>query len=237
MARRRTWSKDGVCRIDLLNDVGFTAASADWLGDTRLDSLAVRAVNKCFSVLVAGAFHSFGRRSVLQLPVRLGGARRIAIGEGVFVGSNSWLQTVGDNEGDPALFLGDGTSISGMAHLSAACSIRLGRNVLLARNVFVTDHGHRFDDLGLAVLSQGITNPRPVVIGDGAWLGENVVVLPGVTVGAGAVIGANSVVVDDVPEHSVAVGAPARVLRSLVNRERSEDEPTQDERLAGAGGS
>jgi acetyltransferase-like isoleucine patch superfamily enzyme len=146
------------------------------------------------------------------------------VGEGVFVGSNSWLQTVGEGDGEPALFLGDGTSISGLAHISAAQSIRLGRNVLLARNVFITDHGHRFDDLEVAVLSQGITPARPVVIGDGAWLGENVVVLPGVTVGTGAVVGANSVVVDDVPEHAIAVGAPARVLRVLASQNSFDEE-------------
>ena len=55
----------------------------------------------------------------------------------------------------------------------------------------------------------------PVEIGDGAWLGENVVVGPGVCIGRGAVIGANAVVLDDVPERSVAVGAPARIVRSL----------------------
>jgi acetyltransferase-like isoleucine patch superfamily enzyme len=52
-----------------------------------------------------------------------------------------------------------------------------------------------------------------VVIGDGSWLGHGAVVLPGVTIGKHVVIGANSVVTKDIPDFSVAVGSPARVIR------------------------
>jgi len=199
------------------------------LGSATVHSYGVfrRAVDKGFSVLSAGAFHSFGRRSVLQLPIRLGGTHRIAIGERVFVGSHSWLQSIEDPTGDEmvALEIGDGVSISGMAHITAARSVRLGANVLLARNVFISDHNHRFDEIGTPVLEQGIERPRAVLIEDGAWLGENVVVLPGVTIGRGAVVGANSVVLSDVPARCVAVGAPARVVRKL-GGDTSEPPPT-----------
>jgi acetyltransferase-like isoleucine patch superfamily enzyme len=188
-----------------------------WIGSTALLSSGaiVRTVNKGFSLLFSGAFASFGRQSVLQLPIRLGGTRRIVIGERVFVGASSWLEAVGEGDGMPALIIGDGTSMSGMAHITAAQSVRIGRNVLLARNVYISDHNHRFEDPETPILSQGILEPRPVLVGDGAWLGENVVVLPGVTIGRGAVVGANAVVLSDVPERCVAVGAPARVIRTL----------------------
>ena len=65
------------------------------------------------------------------------------------------------------------------------------------------------------MLEQGVDRIGAVSIGDGAWLGQNVVVGPGVTIGRGAVIGSNSVVLDDVPDFSVAVGAPARIVRRL----------------------
>jgi acetyltransferase-like isoleucine patch superfamily enzyme len=91
-------------------------------------------------------------------------------------------------------------------------SVTLGRKVLMARNVYIADHRHAFADSAEAVLDQGITEVAPVEICDGAWLGQNVVVGPGVRIGRGAVVGANSVVLKDVPDHAVAVGAPARVL-------------------------
>jgi lipopolysaccharide O-acetyltransferase len=174
-----------------------------------------RALDKAFSVSVRGAFAAFGRRTVIQLPVRLSGERRIALGDGVFVGAGSWLQVL-DGPGDaPALVVGDGTSIAGGCVISAATSIRLGRDVLLARNVYVADHSHAFADGSRPILAQGVDRIAPVEIADGAWLGQNVVVGPGVRIGRGAVVGAGSVVLDDVPDRTVAVGAPARVVREL----------------------
>jgi acetyltransferase-like isoleucine patch superfamily enzyme len=174
----------------------------------------VDARNKAFSLSVGGAFAAFGRQSVLQLPVRLDGEDRIAVGERVFVGSASWLQVVGD---DPTarLTIGDGTALSGHAVLSCARSLTIGRRVLMARGVYVADHGHAFQDLERPVIEQGLADVAPVEIADGAWLGENVVVCPGVRIGRNAVVGANAVVTRDVPDFCVAVGAPARVVREL----------------------
>jgi acetyltransferase-like isoleucine patch superfamily enzyme len=176
--------------------------------------LASRTWGKGFSLLSAGAFADFGARSVLQPPIRLGGATRIAVGSDVFVGAGSWLQAIGDEQGGRvALTIGDGTSIAGSCVLSAASSVRLGRKVLLARNVYISDHIHAYRDTTRAVLDQGIERIEPVEIDDGAWLGQNVVVCPGVRIGRGAVVGANAVVVEDVPDHTLAVGAPARVVK------------------------
>jgi len=175
-----------------------------------------RLRSKTFSVLASGAFAEFGAHSVLEPPLRLAGEHRISVGDDVYVGAGSWLQVLGTGE----LRLGDGTSIAGACVLSAARSIRVGRKVLIARNVYVADHSHAFSDTTRAVLEQGIDRIAPVEIGDGAWLGENVVVGPGVRIGRGAVVGANAVVLADVPDHAVAVGAPARVVRMLVALEQ-----------------
>ena len=180
-------------------------------------TLARRAWAKAFSVAIAGAFHEYGRNSVIEPPFRTSGTDRIAIGKRVFIGAGSWLQVIGDGQGPgPALTIGDGTSIAGGCVLSAAMRVDVGSHVLFARNVYVADHNHAFDDLATPILAQGITDIAPVSIGDGAWIGENVVVLAGVSIGRGAVVGANAVVLHDVPEHCVAVGAPARVVRELI---------------------
>jgi len=176
-----------------------------------------RGRGKSFAFLCGGSFAEFGRKSVIQPPVRLSGEARISVGEGVFIGAGSWLQVLGDPPERVAIRIGDRTSIAGNCVLSAAVSIELGRAVLVARNVYIADHMHAFEDVEQPVLAQGIARRGPVRIGDGAWLGQNVVVGPGVTIGRGAVVGANSVVFDDVPDHSVAVGAPARVVRSFAD--------------------
>jgi acetyltransferase-like isoleucine patch superfamily enzyme len=181
-----------------------------------LYGLARRASDKAFSILIAGAFEDFGSGSVLSLPVRLGGASRITIGDSVFVGSGSWLQTHLDFSGSRgAIVLGDRVSIAGACVISAAREIVLEEDVLLARNVYIADHGHEYRHVALPVKDQGLRDLGPVRIRAGAWLGQNVVVCPGVTIGKRSVVGANSVVKDDVPDYAIAVGAPARVVRTL----------------------
>ena len=176
----------------------------------------LRLRNKCFSLLVSGAFARFGKRTVLMLPVRLSGEKRIALGSNIFVGSDSWLQTLADGDNHSvAITVGDGTSIAGSCVISAVRSVRLEENVLLARNVYISDHIHRYTQTNQPVMDQGVEKIKPVLIKKGSWLGQNVVVCPGVTIGTGAVIGANSVVTQDVPDFSVAAGAPARVVKTI----------------------
>jgi acetyltransferase-like isoleucine patch superfamily enzyme len=162
--------------------------------------------------MVSGAFAAFGPRSVLTPPIRLDGEARIAVGAGVFVGPGSWLHVEGDESG-VAIEIGDGTSIGAYSALSAVHSLRIGRRVLTARGIYISDHTHEFGDPLRPVSAQGLTRVAAVEVGDGAWLGEGVVITPGVRVGRGAVIGANSVVTSDIPDGAVAVGAPARVVR------------------------
>jgi acetyltransferase-like isoleucine patch superfamily enzyme len=168
--------------------------------------------DRAFSLAVRSSFESFGGRSRISLPAQLEGTHRIALGGHVYLGPGCWLLT---HEPGGRLQVGDGTSIAGYCVLSAATSIRIGRKVLFARNVYIADHRHGFERADVPVIEQPIADTRPIVVEDGAWLGQNVVILPGVTVGRGAVVGANSVVREDVPPRCIAVGSPARVVREL----------------------
>jgi SAM-dependent methyltransferase len=96
---------------------------------------------------------------------------------------------------------------------------------LLARNVYISDHNHAYVDLTRPIVHQGIGKVSPVFIGRNTWLGQNVSVLPGVTIGEHCIIGANSVVRSSIPSYSVAVGAPARVVKQ-VNRKTGQWERT-----------
>lgn len=168
--------------------------------------------DRLFSLAVASSFAAFGKRSRLALPTQIEGADKITIGNNVNIGPGSWLLCVRPNA---RLEIGDGSSLSGLCVLSAAVQVSLGSKVLLGRNVHIADHRHGLGSTELPIIDQPLEDLRPVSIGDGAWLGQNVVVLPGVSIGAGAVVGANSVVREDVPARAVAVGVPARVVREL----------------------
>lgn len=97
-------------------------------------------------------------------------------------------------------------------YIEGAGGVRIGRGTILGPNVVIVSSGHRIDP-ELDVQESG-KHFAGVTIGDAAWLGANVVVLAGVRIGHRAVVGAGAVVTRDVPDDAVAVGNPARLIRS-----------------------
>lgn len=174
-----------------------------------------RAAAKLFCLLSARAFASYGRHSVLALPVRVAGARYIRIGDGVFIGPGSFLHAERGSSTPCTLHIEDGVRATSNLTISATSDVTIKKNVLIAPNVYIADHSHRYGEIGKPVVEQGDLPARPVEIGEGAWIGFGVLICPGVRIGRGAVIGANSVVRDDVPDYCVAVGAPARVVKQF----------------------
>jgi len=167
-----------------------------------------RARDKAFSLAIRSAFGSFGRHSTICPPFRCRSTERIHIADHVYVGAGSWLET---HEGGE-LILRSGVKLVGRVTIVAYGRVELDEDVLVAAGVYISDVSHTYSDPDLAIRRQGTTAPKPVHIGAGAWLAQNAVVLPGVTIGARAVVGANAVVRHDVPDGSVAVGVPARVI-------------------------
>ncbi len=73
---------------------------------------------------------------------------------------------------------------------------------------------HRTDRVDIPIKYQGNTEEREVFIGDDCWIGCRAMLLPGVKLGRGVVVGAGAVVSKDVPDYSVVVGNPARVVKT-----------------------
>lgn len=90
--------------------------------------------------------------------------------------------------------------------------IRIGDNVMLGPRVGLYTPWHPIDAKVRAELLEG---GSPITIGNDVWIGGGVTVCPGVTIGDDVVIGAGSVVVKDIPAHSVAVGNPCHVIRTI----------------------
>ena len=93
----------------------------------------------------------------------------------------------------------------------------------MASRIFITDHFH-----GSVNKSDILTPPskrplssKPVCIGNNVWIGEGVCVMPGVTIGDNVIIGANAVVTHDVPDNSIAVGIPAKVIGKTNSKKMS----------------
>lgn len=183
----------------------------------QLYRAAVHARDWLFTWACRRSLRRLGKRSLLELPIRLWGESEIEIGDEVFIGAQSWLHVITRSKGHAgaAISVGDGTSISGFCTISAAERIVIERKVLIARYVYIADHSHAHDAPDMPVKDQGVTDIAPVRICEGAWLGQGVVICPGVTIGRNAVIGANAVVRSDVPDYCVAAGVPARVIRRI----------------------
>jgi maltose O-acetyltransferase len=110
------------------------------------------------------------------------------------------------------LSIGSFSLISGALHCDVGAPIRIGKRVRLGHDVSLLTVDHQ---VGPGDMRSGETKYGPIEIGDGAWLASRVVVLPGVRIGAGAIVAAGSVVTRDVPDHTLVVGVPARVVRNL----------------------
>jgi acetyltransferase-like isoleucine patch superfamily enzyme len=116
---------------------------------------------------------------------------------------------------NPKIIIGDGCTILFRFQCNAAKRVEIGNNVLIASNVLICDSDHVLEPGGIPVTSNGRFVTRPVRIGDNCWIGQNAVILKGVTIGHDSIIGANSVVTRDVPPCSIAAGNPARVVKAL----------------------
>ncbi|MGI6212474.1 MAG: acyltransferase [Anaerovoracaceae bacterium] len=124
--------------------------------------------------------------------------------------------------------IGEGSYVGQGLHGAALDRVTIGNDVLINNNALLMARGGITieDHVMIAADASIITNNhdpydrrvlpcRPVLIKEGAWIGAHAIVLPGVSVGRYAIAGAGSIVTKDIPDYGVAVGNPARVIRTL----------------------
>ena len=171
--------------------------------------------HRLYTRLVRGGFGAMGKECTVQATMRCWNPRDIFLGDHVFIGADAWIDCFTEIAGqryEPRLEIGDGTTIGYHSHIMCVGKMKIGKKVLIADKVYISDNLHSFEDVRTPIVDQPLSH-KPVEIGDDVWLGENVCVLPGVTIGARSVIGSNSVVTRSIPSLSVAAGIPAKVIR------------------------
>lgn len=139
----------------------------------------------------------------------------IEIGNDVYIYKDAILATHSMNS---KMIIGDGVLIGEGCHLTCINEITINNDVLMGRRVIITDNSHGeidFCNMTIPPLDRKVTSKGGVIIGRNVWLGDNVIVLPGVEIGEGSVIGAASVVTKNIPPYSVGVGNPCRVIKKL----------------------
>lgn len=157
-------------------------------------------------------FGTFGQHSDILSPLRIDGAENICIGRDVIIQYHTWIAAVPLTNMGSKLIIKDGCTIGNFNHIYATGEVILEKDVLTADRVYISDNLHGYEDITIPIHKQPIKQNNHVTIGEGSWLGENVCVV-GASIGKHCVIGANSVVTKDIPDYSVAVGIPARVIK------------------------
>jgi acetyltransferase-like isoleucine patch superfamily enzyme len=173
--------------------------------------------NKIFTILLAPNFFDIGKNTTIIPPFRFANLGLIKLGNNVCIHSNCWIHALKTqkNDSSPILTIENNVSIGQNSTISAAKKIIIEEYAFTAPNVYISDHGHEFHDITLPIAKQGIRNLHEVRIGAHSWLGQNSAILPGASIGKHCVIGANSVVNSNIPDYSVAVGAPAKVIKTF----------------------
>ncbi len=189
-----------------------------WGWDAAIEVAAIGPNTK-----IGRRFGGFGDGSVICFPPNtIFNEQFIHIGRGTMIGPQITL-SAGMVPGqqcvtNPVVRIGDRCLIGKGSGIVGHLAIDIGDDVWTGHHVYITDQNHGFADIHRPISQQSMPE-LPVIIGAGSWLGHGTVVLPGSTIGRHVVVGANSVVTGDLPDFSVAVGAPARVVRRYVEGE------------------
>ena len=183
---------------------------------TRFQYRLAGYVSRLNTILIRREFSSMGR-STVWWNAKIDNPGYISIGDGVAVRSGSWIYAVvsdqAGNRFNPSVEIGDRVYLGHRLHLTAINRVTIEDDVMIADGVYISDNFHDYRDITRPVQKQQVFSKGPVLIRRGAFIGEGARIVGPVTVGKNSVVGSNSVVTRDVPDYSVAVGIPARIIR------------------------
>ncbi|MFK5241462.1 acyltransferase [Lactococcus lactis] len=160
-----------------------------------------------------------GKNIILRNP------QYISCGKNVVIGDESKLlcwDSYGEEQYSnlPEIQIGDNFHATRNFTIQCAQKVVIGRDVLVASNVFIIDYNHGLNPLTKSYLENPLIRGGGVLVDDGVWIGNNVIVLPNVHIGKKSIIGAGSVVTKDIPEYCIAVGNPAKVIKKFDIKEK-----------------
>ncbi len=138
-----------------------------------------------------------------------GKACKMVIRDNVIVSKGCVLQTK-----TGPLAIGNECDIGAHCVLTSAGGIHLAANVLIAGNCYIGGARYNIDSTEIPIMKQGIYSRGPVTIGEGTWIGASATIIDGVTIGKGCVVGAGALVTKDIPDFSIAMGSPAKVIKT-----------------------
>lgn len=180
--------------------------------------------NIIYTNSISSKFKYFGTKSLFHYPITLLGEKYISVGSNNVLGTRSVLTAWDKYEGDnfcPEISIGNNVCIGEDCHITAINKIIIGDHVLIGKKVTISDNSHgKTDELSsfcIPPIKRRLYFKGAVIIESGVWIGDKATILSGVKIGQNSIIGANSVVTKDIPENSIAVGVPAKIIKKTLN--------------------
>ena len=170
----------------------------------------------------------------IQTGVVANNPKCVFLGKNVCVGANTFFNAVTYYQGtryNPVIKIGEGTSIGRNCTLSSIIRVEIGKHVLFASQIHITDHSHGYQDIDRPIGPQRLTTKGPVIIEDDCWLGFGCEILSGVHIGKHCVVAARAVVTKDVPSYSVVAGNPARIVKQYNFQTQQWESVKNDEKI------
>ncbi|WP_179348058.1 acyltransferase [Winogradskyella pacifica] len=150
---------------------------------------------------------------------KLGENARLYVHNNWLIGNNVKIEThcsifAREPEQFGILSIGNGSRIGDHTIIDVVDNVSIGNEVAIGPNCTLYTHDHLYTDFNKPAWKGGLTK-APIVIEDGAWIGSNVTILPGVVIASKAVVAAGSVVNKDVEAHSIYAGVPAKLIKKI----------------------
>jgi len=161
-------------------------------------------------------FNRFGNRSEIIKPLLISGTKNISVGNRTTIREFARIEAINSFCGDrynPKLRIEDHVTIEQGAHITCCDTVVIGEDTTISSYVYISDTSHTYKTKQ-SVLDQPL-EVKPVLIGKSVFIGTGAKILPGVSIGDGSIIGANAVVTHNIPPNSVAVGVPAKVIKTI----------------------
>jgi acetyltransferase-like isoleucine patch superfamily enzyme len=174
-------------------------------------------------------FANAQRNLKIDLPRRIKNPQRIFLGDDISLGPGTLLMATTHYPGssmrhpnknqpiqhfDPKITIGDRVTSTADLQIAAVTEIIIEEDVMFASNVHINDSLHGYENATEAYKYQGLFRIAPISIKKGCWIGQNVIIFPGVRIGKFCIVGSNSVVTNSLPDQCIAVGNPAKVIKS-----------------------
>ncbi len=157
-------------------------------------------------------FKCVGNKSKIIKPLGLSSPENISVGSNVTINPFCWLFTKQLADKIPEFIIKDRVRIGHFNHITCINKVCIEKDVITADRVYITDNMHEYENVEIPIMSQPIVSKGEVHIGEGSWIGENASIIS-CKIGKHCVIGANTVVNKDIPNYSVAVGVPAKIVK------------------------